>query len=80
MELQDSKTAKKLIKTIKTNIESLRELPYRYSPLKDPVLSAKGIRKLLIDKHIIFYIISEKKKTVTIIRVFHAMRNWEHLL
>jgi toxin ParE1/3/4 len=62
------------LKTIEKISNKILEL------VKDERLSIQGIRKLLVNNYIIFYNISEKSKTVTIIRILYAKRNWLNLL
>ncbi|SPF46518.1 Addiction module toxin, RelE/StbE family (fragment) [Candidatus Desulfosporosinus infrequens] len=59
---------------------SLEEMPQRNALVADERLSTAGIRKLLVDNYIIFYVISEKEKTVMIIRILYGRRDWLTLL
>ena len=43
---------------------SLEEMPLRNALVADERLSTAGIRNLLVDNYIIFYVISEREKTV----------------
>lgn len=79
-ELQELSTAKKLVRNIKEAVLSLEQMPTRYSLLRDANLAIQGIRKLIIDHYIVFYIVSEKVSSVTIIRILDCRRDWANLL
>jgi addiction module RelE/StbE family toxin len=79
-ELLEPAIALKTIDSISTNILELETMPFRNELVKDERLSIQGIRKSLINNYIIFYTISEKLYTVTIIRILYAKRNWMELL
>ena len=79
-ELLEPVLAKKLVGKIKAAVMSLDELPIRHTLVTDERLAAQGIRKLIVENYIVFYMISEKDETVTVIRIIHGRRDWEHLL
>lgn len=79
-ELLEASIAKKVINKIGETIISLEEYPLRHSLVIDERLSELGIRKILIDNYVIFYIVDEKLKTVTIIRILYGKRDWLSLL
>lgn len=55
-------------------------MPYRNALLADERLSHLGLRKIIIDNYIVFYIVSDKTKMVTIIRMLYNRRIWINLL
>jgi addiction module RelE/StbE family toxin len=79
-ELKESSLAKKLVEKIKISVISLAKLPLRYALVSDESLAAQGFRKIMVDNYIIFYIVSEKDKTVSIIRILYGRRDWIHWL
>lgn len=72
--------ALKEINKIGDAIYNLDNIPFSNSLVSDERLVTTGIRKIIIDKYIIFYIASEKDKTVSIIRILSLRRNWADLL
>ncbi|WP_084688926.1 type II toxin-antitoxin system RelE/ParE family toxin [Sporolactobacillus inulinus] len=38
------------------------------------------MRKIVVDRYIIFYLIHEEEHVVTISRILYGKRNWERLL
>ncbi len=79
-ELLEPVIAKKLVGKIKEAVMSLDKLPTRHALVADEHLGAQGIRKLIVENYIMFYMISEKDETVTIIRILYSKRDWKHLL
>ncbi len=79
-ELLEPVIAKKLVGKIKEALMSLDKLPTRHALVADERLAAQGIRKLIVENYIAFYMISEKDETVTVIRILYSRRDWEHLL
>ena len=79
-ELREPSTAKKLVGKIKEVIMSLAEMPARHSLVADEQLAIQEIRKIIIENYIIFYTISEKDATVTVVRILYGRRDWANLL
>jgi len=79
-ELLEPETARKVIARIADTISTLENMPLRNVLVDDERLAKIGIRKILVDNYIVFYIVVEENKTVTIIRVLYSRRNWQYLL
>ncbi|MDD4169972.1 MAG: type II toxin-antitoxin system RelE/ParE family toxin [Desulfotomaculaceae bacterium] len=79
-ELLEPVIAKKLVGKIKEVVMSLDKLPTRHALVTDERLAAQGIRKLIVENYIVFYVVSEKDETVTVIRIIYGRRDWEQLL
>ncbi len=79
-ELSYPDSAKLLLKKIRKETSKLKELPFLFPLVEDEILAARKIRKLSIDNILIFYILTENEKTVTVIRILHARRDWINLL
>lgn len=79
-ELLEPAIARRLIGKIKGAVMNLAELPTRHALVADDSLAAQGIRRLLVENYIVFYMISQEDETVTVVRLLHGRRNWEHLL
>lgn len=79
-ELLEPKISLKIIESISTKILELESLPFRNELVKDEQFALQGIRKLTVNNYLIFYSVSENLKTVTIIRILYAKRNWLNLL
>jgi len=79
-ELLEPENAKKVILKIAKGINSLEDMPLRNALVVDERLAIRGIRKIIIDNFIVFYIVTEENKTVTIIRILYNRRDWLNLL
>lgn len=79
-ELLEPETAKKVISKIAKGVNSLEDMPLRNALLADDRLAYKGIRKIMMDNYIVFYIVTEESKIVTIIRILYSRRDWINLL
>lgn len=79
-ELKNPAAAQRLSARLIEAAERLTEFPYLYAvhtpirPLK------KEYRKIPVENYCIFYSVDEKSKTVTVMRVLYAGRNYERLL
>lgn len=58
----------------------LQELPKRNALVSDERLELQRIRRTFIDNYIVFYIVTEEKETVTIVRILYKRRDWVNLL
>ncbi|MFP4698615.1 MAG: type II toxin-antitoxin system RelE/ParE family toxin, partial [Eubacteriales bacterium] len=79
-ELLDMQAASRLLEKFKVSIASLSNMPKRHSLLQDEELASRGIRRIIIDNFIIFYICSDKDKVVRVIRVLYHKRDWVNLI
>ncbi|MCD8119785.1 MAG: type II toxin-antitoxin system RelE/ParE family toxin [Lachnospiraceae bacterium] len=61
-------------------LSSLDENLQRNRRVDDPILSAWGVRFVMIKNYLAFYVIEEERNTVHIIRFLYAKRNWVHIL
>jgi hypothetical protein len=53
---------------------------HRNPLVTDERLSKQGISIIIIDNYIVFYILFEEHKRVTILRILHSRRDWVKLL
>jgi addiction module RelE/StbE family toxin len=79
-ELQEPFIAQKMINKIIDAVTELELFPLRNGYVQDETLAALGIRKFFVDSYLIFYVVDESRKKVTIIRILYAKRNWIMLL
>ena len=79
-ELREPSTAQHLITKIAESILKLKQMPQQYALVSDERLANQGIRKLMVDNYIVFYVVSEKNQSVSIIRILHGKRDWNNLL
>jgi toxin ParE1/3/4 len=79
-DLKNPISAKKLQKKFRKEIFSLEDMPKKQNLVKDETLSRNGIRKLLVDHYLIFYVVDDSNNKVTVVRALYARRNWESLI
>jgi len=76
--LKEPETAARLYRALKQEILSLRSLPERYAVLDEPPYNKEGVRKMLVENYLVFYVI--KDKTVYILRILYNRREWQAIL
>lgn len=79
-ELKNPQAAVKLAEKFIESTEALRKFPYAnqvYQPIR---LLKYEYRKLIVDHYLMFYTVDEENKTITIMRVIYARRNYEDIL
>lgn len=78
--LLEPDTSQKFIKGLRKSISQLKNLPYKFPLVQDPILQSQGIRCMPHKNYYIFYKILEDKQIVTILRVGYNRRNWKDIL
>ncbi len=78
--LHEPDIAKKLYISIKTEILSLKQLPFRYAVVSEEPYGSIGVRKIPVKNYTVFYIINDEDKTIHIFRILYNRREWQYLL
>lgn len=65
---------------IETGINSLEEFPMSGSIPRYSILKKQGFRVLIVERHLVFYKISENKKEVVIYAVVDGRREYRNLI
>lgn len=78
--LLNPKAADDLLDLADAEISSLATMPQKYQLVDDPVLSAWGIRLLVINNYLAFYTVDESAGIVHIVRFLYGKRNWMSIL
>ncbi len=78
--LLNPQAALKLFDEVEIAINRLQDFPFLGSPSEDIYLAAKGYRKIVVANYIIFYLVDEVHKTVFIMRIIYAAREYRNLL
>lgn len=79
-ELLESDKAVEVVDKIANEIFKLEEILFRNAIVDDDKLASQGIRKFIIDNYIVFYIVNEENKNVTVIRILYKRRDWINIL
>lgn len=78
--LKNPKATDGLLDEAEKQINSLSDFPEKFRLVDDPILSSWGIRFVIVNGYLAFYTISEKSKTVIIVRFFFQKSNWNAIL
>lgn len=73
-------TALEMLEAIEKAIDGLADMPQRFPPVVDELLSSMGYRKLIIKNYIVFYSINEREKVVDVERILYGRRDWLRFL
>ena len=79
-ELQNPVAAARRISLIDGAIQSLKENPTRYPLARDDYLASKGYRLVVVKNHLVFFIVREKQRAVSVMRILYGRRDWMRLL
>jgi len=77
--LKAPSAAESLLDEIEKETGILAENPLIFPISQDEYIAKRGIRHMLIKNYFIFYTIDENLKTVSIIRILYARRDWINL-
>ena len=78
--LKEPVIAKRIYTSIKEQILTLNQMPLRHSVVQEQPYAAMGVRKLLVENYIAFYILDEEKCEVHILRILYNRREWQSIL
>ena len=78
--LKNPKAVDNLLDETEEKIYSLADFPERFCLVDNPVLSSWGIRFIIVNNYLAFYIIDDEKNMVIIIRFLYQKSNWNAIL
>lgn len=78
--LLNPQAADNLLDKAEEEINKLSFMPGKYKTVADPVLSAWGIRLIVINNYLAFYVIDKEAEIVHIVRFLYGKRNWVSIL
>ena len=78
--LKNPAAAEHLLNDITQQINSLSDFPQKFHLIEDPILAGWGIRFVIVNNYLAFYLIDEDKQTVTIVRFLYQKSNWNSIL
>ncbi|GAB3055369.1 type II toxin-antitoxin system RelE/ParE family toxin [Virgibacillus ainsalahensis] len=79
-ELYNEGAADNLMEKIETSIMRLMDFPFSSSFVMDEILKDKGYRKLIVENYIAFYIVSEERKQVVVMRVLYGGQKYQDFM
>lgn len=78
--LKEPVIARRIYTSIKEQILTLRQMPLRHSVVQEQPYASMGVRKLLVENYIAYYIIDEGKFAVHVLRILYNRREWQSIL
>ena len=79
-ELDNPTAADRHVSLIQRKISALQENPESYPLVRDKYLAEKGIRYIVVQNYLVFFIVREEEKSVSVMRVLYGRRDWRSLL
>lgn len=79
-QLKNLSAAQNLVRRAFGSIDSLEELPARFSVVRDPFLASLSIRFVPVQGYLVFYQVNEVTQTVHILRFLYGQSNWASIL
>ncbi len=73
--LQAPTAAQNLLQQIREEVHGLSHMPERYPLWEDEPWHSQGLRKLVVKKYVVLYLIAEQRQAVQIARVFYGGRD-----
>lgn len=78
--LKNPKAADDLLDEAELKINALFSFPDRFPLVDVPLLSSWGIRYTQVKNYLAFYVISEEKQKVIVVRFLYGKSKWEFIL
>ncbi|HCM27581.1 MAG TPA: type II toxin-antitoxin system RelE/ParE family toxin [Treponema sp.] len=72
--------ASKLLSETEQQLKVLESLPRSCPLVQDEVLAMQGIRLLSVKNYLVFYVVKESEKAISIIRFLYGRRDWARAL
>lgn len=79
-ELVADQAANNVVDRIENAIRNLKQFPLSSGLVDEPVLREKGYRRLVVGNYVVFYVVDESKKEVTIMRILYGRQKYQGLL
>lgn len=71
---------KRIYKSIKEQILSLKDMPNRYAVVTEEPYCSLYVRKMPMENYCVFYIVDEEIQVVHVLRILYNRREWQKLL
>lgn len=78
--LKNPQAADHLLDETERRINMLTQFPWQHPLVEERVLASWGIRFIQVHNYLAFYIVSEEKSRVDIVRFLYAKRDWNSIL
>jgi len=78
--LKAPESAERVYWSIKDQVLSLDEMPYRFPLVREEPFASMGVRLMPVESYNAFYVIDEQKNEVHILRILYNRREWQNIL
>ena len=74
-ELYSPQASKRTLRQIRDAVRTLQSMPNRNGLVGNRNLASVGVRKLLVESHLILYCVNDKAASISVVRIIHAGRD-----
>lgn len=78
--LKQPAIARHIYAEIKKQIGSLQTIPNRQKIVEEEPYAAQGVRRLYVEKYMVFYVVADSKKEVHVFCILYNRREWQNLI
>ncbi len=78
--LKEPEIAKRIYFSIKKEVMTLGQMPYRHAVVQEEPYATIGVRRFPVENYTAFYVVDEEGKTVHIFRILYNRREWQNIL
>ncbi len=78
--LKEPRSAARIYRSIRSEIRSLSSMPERYPVICEQPYAEIGVRKLLVENYIVFYVVDKGSSRVMVLRILYNRREWRSIL
>lgn len=78
--LKEQETAAGQTGRIRREIRSLEDFPERYAALDWEPWASMGVRKMPVDRYVVYYMVDRAAPLVSVVRVFYGGRDVESII
>ena len=78
--LKAPEAARNLLSDTERQLKVLEDQPFACPLVHDEILAMKGIRSLVVNNYLVFYIVRESEEAISVIRFLYGRRDWTVLL
>ena len=76
--LSNPQAAQKIVTDIENALENIKIFPFSCSLIENNLVKKDGVRKLVVNKFIVFYKVEDN--FVKVIRIMHSTRNYQDII
>lgn len=78
--LKEPETAKRIFLSIREQMLTLDQMPFRHALIDQEPYTTMGVRKMPVENYTAFYYVEEAPAQVHIFRILYNRREWQNLI